>query len=140
MVFHERVDGGFSIAGADGEDGEFAREGDEALEDEFCGRQLGLGFGDVVGGAKNPLAFAVVAHARCFQDGGEADCFYGSVEFGGTRNGDEFSGGDAEFAKELFLGEAVLGGFESGGRRIHGNTLGQRIGGFDGNIFEFVSD
>src|SRR6266481_6151736 len=29
VVFHERVDGGFAVAGADGEDGEFASEGDK---------------------------------------------------------------------------------------------------------------
>src|SRR5216683_7803244 len=117
VVFDERVDGRFPIARADGEDGEFASKGDKALENEFYGRQLGLGFGDVLCGAKNPLAFAVVAHARGFQDGGKAERFYGGVKFGGIRNGGEFGGGDAEFAEERLFGEAVLGGFESGGRR-----------------------
>src|SRR5713101_7112954 len=140
MVFDERVDGRFPIARAGGEDGEFASKGDKALENEFYGRQLGLGFGDVLCGAKNPLAFAVVAHARGFQDGGKAERFYGGVKFGGIRNGGEFGGGDAEFAEEIFFGEAVLGGFESGGRRIDGNALGEEAGGFDGDVFEFVGD
>jgi hypothetical protein len=79
VVFHERVDGGFPIARADREDGEFASEGDETLEDKFYRRQLRFGFGDVFGGAKNPLAFAVVTHTRSFQDGGKADRFCGGV-------------------------------------------------------------
>jgi len=32
---HERVNGGFAIARADRKDGEFASEGDKALEDQF---------------------------------------------------------------------------------------------------------
>src|SRR5713226_3073475 len=133
MVFDERVDGRFPIARADGEDGEFASKGDKALENEFYGRQLGLCFRDVLCGAKNPLAFAVVAHARSFQDGGEGERFYGGVEFAGIRNGGEFGGGNAELAEEILFGEAVLRGFKSGGRRIDGNTLSQKIGGFHGN-------
>src|SRR5712692_2006879 len=50
VIFHERVDGGFSIAGADGEDGEFTSEGDKTLKDQFYGRQLGLGLGDILRG------------------------------------------------------------------------------------------
>src|SRR5260370_40489669 len=140
MVFDERVDGRFAGAGADGENGEFASEGDKTFEDQFYGRQLGLRFGDVLCGAENPLAFAVVTHARSFQYGGEAERFYGGVEFSGIRNGGEFGGGNAELAEEILFGEAVLRGFESRGRRIHGNALGQKIGGFDGDVFEFVGD
>src|SRR5712691_5712125 len=118
MVFNKGVDGGFAVAGADREDGEFASEGDETLEDERDARQLRLGFGDVVRGAKNPLAFAVVAHARSFQNGGKADCFYGGVEFTGIRYCGEFGTDNTEFAEERFLREAVLRGFERSGRRI----------------------
>src|ERR1700719_4955014 len=124
VVFHERVNGGFAIARADGENGEFASEGDKTLEDQFYGRQLGLRFRDILGAAKNPLTFAVIAHARSFQDGGKAESFYGGVEFAGIRNGNEFGGGDAEFAEEILLGEAVLRGFESGRGGGGGDALG----------------
>ena len=140
VIFHERVDGGFAIARTDRKDRELASEGDETLEDHFYGRQLGLGFHDVLRGAKNPLAFAVVTHSRCFQDRGKAERFYSGVEFAGIRNGGEFGGGDAEFTEEILFGEAVLRGFKSGGRRIDGNALGQKIGGFHGNVFEFIGD
>jgi len=73
VVFDERVDGGFAGAGADGEDGEFAGEGDEALENEGDGGKFGLSFDGIFCGAKNPLAFAIVAHAGCFEDGREAE-------------------------------------------------------------------
>src|SRR5882724_2570294 len=138
MIFDEWVDGGLAGAGADGEHREFAGEGDEALEDEGGGGKFRLCFGDIFGGAKNPLALAVVAHAGGFQDGGEAYGLYGGVELGGIRGGGEFGGGDAEFAEERFFGKAVLRGFESGRRRIDGNALGKKIGGFDGNVLEFV--
>src|SRR6266851_7378082 len=140
VVFDERVDGGFAIARTDREDGEFANEGNETFENQFYGRQFGLGLGDVLGGAKNPLAFAVVAHARGFQDGWEAERFDGGVEVGGIRNWREFGCGNPEFAKEIFLGEAVLSGFEGGGRRTDGDSLGEKPGRFDGNVFEFVGN
>src|SRR5712692_9306171 len=140
VIFDELVNGGFAVAGADREDGEFTSERDETLEDEFHGRQLGLGLGDILRGAKNPLAFAVIPHTRSLQNGGKADHCYGGVELAGIRNGGEFGSGDTEFAKERFFGEAVLRSFESGRRRIHGNTLGEEPGGFDGNVFEFVGD
>ena len=82
VVFHERVNGRFAVAGTDREDGKFASEGNETFENQFYGRQFGLGFGDIFRGAKNPLAFAVVAHARSFQNRGKADCLHGDVEFG----------------------------------------------------------
>src|ERR1700682_159786 len=132
VVFHERVNGGFAIARADRKDGEFASEGDETLEDQFYGRQLGPGFRDVLRGAKSPLAFAVITHARCFQDGGKAERFYGGVEFAGIRNGGEFGGGDAEFAEEILFGEAVLRGFESGGGEGGGGGAGRRRRGVPG--------
>src|SRR5258707_5021833 len=92
VVFHERVKGDFTSAGADGEDREFASEGDKTFEDQFCVGKLGLGFRNVVRGAKNPLAFAVVAQARSFQDGGKAERFYGGGGVFGVRNGREFTG------------------------------------------------
>src|SRR5256884_6601785 len=64
VVFHERVDGGFAIARTDRKDRELASEGDETLEDHYYGRQLGLCLRNVLGGAKNPLAFAVVARSE----------------------------------------------------------------------------
>src|ERR1700676_2694674 len=140
VVFHQRVNGGFAGARTDRKNREFASEGDKTLKDHSYGRQLGLCFRNVLGSAKNPLAFAVVAHARGFQDCGKAERFYSGVEFAGIRNGGEFGGGDAEFAEESLLGEAVLRGFESSGRRIDGNAFGKKIGGFHGNVFEFVGD
>src|SRR6266481_3511940 len=121
VVFHERVKGDFTSAGADGEDREFASEGDKTFEDQFCVGKLGLGFRNVVRGAK-------------------AERFYGGVEFSGVRNGGEFSGGDAEFAEEIFFREAVLRGLEGSGRRIDGNALGKKPDGFHGNVFKFVGD
>src|SRR6267143_2890218 len=73
VVFNERVNGGFTIARADREDGEFAGEGDETLQDQFHGRHLGLGSRDVLCSAKNPLPFAVITHTRGFQNGGKAE-------------------------------------------------------------------
>src|SRR6266436_2210343 len=58
-----------------------AGDRDKTLEDKGEERHLGLGFGDILRGAKNPLALAVVAHARSFKDRGKADGFYGGVEF-----------------------------------------------------------
>ena len=81
VVFDERIDGRFAIAGANGEDGKLARERHEAFEDERNRGQLGLGFRDIIRGLKNPLAFAVVAHAAGFQHGGKADLFHGGLEF-----------------------------------------------------------
>src|SRR5713101_7824076 len=127
MVFDERVDGRFPIARADREDGEFASKGDKAFEDEFYGRQLGLGFGDVLRGAKNPLAIAVIAHARSFQNRGKAERSSGRVEFAGIRNGYEVRGSNAQFAEEILFGEAVLRGFESGGRRVDGNSFSEEV-------------
>src|SRR6267154_736999 len=127
-------------AGADRENGEFAGERDKTLEDKGEERHLGLGFGDILRGAKYPLALAVVAHARSFKDRGKADGFYGGVEFAGIRDGGKFSGRDAEFAKERLLGEAVLRGCESGRRRIDGDAFGEKIGGLYGNVFKFVGD
>ena len=66
VVFNERIDSGFAVAGADGEDGELSRKRHEAFEDERNGGQLGFRFGDVFCGSENPLAFAVVAHAASF--------------------------------------------------------------------------
>src|SRR5216683_2212283 len=140
VVFDKRVNGSFAIARADREDGKFAGEGHKTLEDQFYGRQLRLCIGDVLRSAKNRLAFAVIAQARCFEDGGKAERFCGGVEFAGIRNGGKFGGGNAEFAEEILLGEAVLRGFESGGRRIDGNVLSKKLGGFHGDVFEFVGD
>ena len=81
VVFDERIDGRFAVAGANGEDGKLARKRHEAFEDEWNRGQLGLRFGDIFGGSENPLAFAVVAHAAGFQHGGKADLFHGGVEF-----------------------------------------------------------
>lgn len=111
MVFDERVDGGFSGAGTDGEDGEFAGEGNKLFENQTYARKFRFGFGDVFGSAKNPLALAIVAHATGFEDGGKAERIYGGFEFGRVRDRSEFGGGDAEFAEERFFGEAILRGF-----------------------------
>jgi len=81
VVFDEWINGGFAVAGANGEDGKLARERHEAFEDERNRGQFGLRFGDFFGGSKNPLAFAVVAHAAGFQHGGKTDLFHGRVEF-----------------------------------------------------------
>jgi hypothetical protein len=75
VIFDERVDGGFAIARTDREHGELARERDKTLEDQFHGRHLRLGFRDVLRGAKDPLTFAVIAHARGFQNGRKTDSF-----------------------------------------------------------------
>jgi len=81
VVFDERIDGRFAVAGTNGEDGQLASERHEAFEDERNRRQLGLRFRDIFGGSKNPLAFAVVAHAAGLQHSGKADLFHGGVEF-----------------------------------------------------------
>src|SRR4029077_17640552 len=60
IVFDKRVDGDFAGAGADRENGKFAREGDKLFEDELHSGQFGFGFRDVFGGAQNPLTLAVV--------------------------------------------------------------------------------
>ena len=140
MVFDERIDGGFAGDGTNSEDGEFAGEGDEAFEDQRDGGKFLLGFRDVFGRSKNPLAFAIVAEAAGFQDGGEAELFHGGVEFLRFRDGNKFGGGDAEFLEELLFVEAILRGFEGGGRGIDGDALGEKFGGVDGNVFEFVGD
>src|SRR5260370_974177 len=67
--------------------------------------------------------------------GEDADGFKG-VEAAVCRS----CGGAAELAEERFRREAIVGGFESSGRKINGNTLGEKPGGFDGNVFEFVGD
>jgi len=87
VVFDERIKGGFASARADREDGKFTGEGDETLEDQFYGRQFGLGFRDVFRGAENPLALAVVTHARGLEDGGKAELIDGRGELAGLRNG-----------------------------------------------------
>src|SRR6266403_3820585 len=81
VVFDERINGRFAVAGTNGEDGKLARERHEAFKDERNRGQFGLRFGDIFGGPKNPLAFAVVAHAASLQHGGKADLFHGDVEF-----------------------------------------------------------
>ena len=75
-----------------------------------------------------------------FQDGGKAERFYGGVEFAGIRHGSKFRGRNAKFPEESFFVQAILRGFESGGRRINGNALGEKLRGFHGNVFEFVGD
>src|SRR6266478_4935772 len=99
-IFHERVDSGFGVAGADRENGEFAGERDKTFENEGDRGQLGLGLGDLLRRTKNPLTLAIVAHPRSLQNGGKSDRFYGAVELAGIRNGGKFGGGDAEFAEE----------------------------------------
>src|SRR5207249_989069 len=42
--------------------------------------------------------------------------------------------------KQILFCEAILRGFQSGRLRIDGNTLGQKISSFDGDVFEFVGD
>jgi len=69
VVFDERIDGRFAIAGANGEDGKLARKRHEAFEDERNRGQFGFCFGDIFRGSKNPLAFAVVTHAAGLQHG-----------------------------------------------------------------------
>src|SRR6266850_1246004 len=81
VVFDERIDGRFAVAGTNGEDGKLARERHEAFEDERNRGQFGLRFGDIFGGSENPLAFAVVAHAAGLQHGGKANLFHGGVKF-----------------------------------------------------------
>src|SRR2546427_3139816 len=87
VVFDERIKGGFARARADREDGKFTGEGDETLEGPVYGQEFGLGFRDVFRGAENPLALAVVTHARGLEDGGKAELIDGRGELAGLRNG-----------------------------------------------------
>src|SRR5438046_9087975 len=75
VILDERIKSGFAVARAGGKNGEFAGEGHEPFEDECDVGKLGLGFGNIVCGAQNPLAFAVVAHARCLEHRGKAELF-----------------------------------------------------------------
>jgi len=136
VVLDERVNGAFAIARTDRKNGEFASEGD-----------------------KTPRGSVLREAARTWLSGRPARCEESTdlcrrtpyEMFLGPREGraflrafrrvrrdskhGEFGSGDAEFAEKILLGEAVLRGFESGGWRIDGNALGQKIGGFHGNVF-----
>src|SRR6266404_3366081 len=138
VVFDERINGRFAVAGANGEDGKLARERHEAFEDKRNRGQFGLRFGNIFGGSKNPLAFAVVAHAAGLQHGGKADLFQGGVECIRFRDRSKLGGGDAEFLEELLFLQAILGGFESDRKRIDGDAGGEKLSGFDGDVFKFV--
>ena len=81
VVFDERINGRFAVAGTNGKDGQLTRERHEAFEDERDRWKLGLGFRDIFCSSKNPLAFAVIAHATSLQHGGQADLFHSRVEF-----------------------------------------------------------
>ena len=81
VVFDERINSRFAVAGTNGEDGKLTRERYEAFEDERDRWKLGLGFRDIFSGSKNPLAFAVIAHATSLQHGGKAYFLQGGVEF-----------------------------------------------------------
>jgi len=62
VIFDEGVKGSLAAAGTDGKNRDFSREGHKALEDELYLGKLGFGARDVIRGAQNPLAFAVIAH------------------------------------------------------------------------------
>src|SRR5437660_5784836 len=121
-MLNQRVNGRLPISRTNRKNRELAGEGDETFQDQRDGGEFGLCFGDVLRGAENPLTFAVVTHARSLENSGKPDRFYGRVKAGGIRNGGEFGGGNAESAKQILFCEAILCGFESGGRRIDRNT------------------
>src|SRR6266567_6475331 len=140
VVFDERIKSDFARARANRENRKLASERHEAFEDESNGRQLRFGPRDILRSAENPLAFAVIAHARSLQNGGETNMLESGAEFGVLRNGCEFGRGDAEFLEEVLFAQAVLRGFEGGGRRIERDALSEKFHGFNGDVFEFISD
>src|SRR2546425_574409 len=140
VVFDERIKSDFARARANRENRKLASERHEAFEDETNGRQLRFGPCDILRSAENPLAFAVVAHARSLQNGGETNMLESGTEFGVFRNGCEFGRGDAKFLEEVLFAQAVLRGFEGEGRRIDRDALSEKFHGFNGDVFEFISD
>src|SRR5260370_14914760 len=84
VVFNERIKSDFARARANRENRKLASERHEAFEDESNGRQLRFGPRDVLRSAKNPLAFAVIAHARSLQNGGERKIAYSWTWIGGV--------------------------------------------------------
>ena len=70
----------------------------------------GPGFGGLIGGGEAELAFAVVAEAAGFEDGGEADFADGCVERDEVVDGGEGCDLEAAVEEEVFLEEAVLRG------------------------------
>src|SRR2546425_46536 len=83
VVFDERIKSDFARARANRENRKLASERHEAFEDETNGRQLRFGPCDILRSAENPLAFAVIAHARSLQNGGEDQNVYDGTEVGG---------------------------------------------------------
>ena len=109
-VFSEWVEGELAGAVARGDERDLGVEGDHAFEDAGDFVDGGPGVGGLVGGGDAELAFAVVAEAAGFEDGGEADFADGSVERDEVVDGGEGSDLEAAVEEEVFFEEAVLRG------------------------------
>src|ERR1700761_215363 len=107
-VFGERVEGELADAVARGDEGDLGVEGDHAFENAGRAVDGGPGFGGLVGGGEAELAFAVVAEAAGFEDGGEADLADGGVERDKVVDGSEGRDLEAAVDEEVFFEEAVL--------------------------------
>src|SRR5260370_19803726 len=155
VIFHERIDSGLARTPAHRKDAQFSSERNEALEHKrrmlrrfsisrvprrIGFRQFVSGSGDIFRGAQNPLPLAVVSHAAGFQNRGQTNLFDRGIERFPVGDFGKFRNGDAKLLEEALFVEAILRGFERGGRRKHGHALGKETRRLDRHVFKFVGD
>ncbi len=130
-VVHQRVEAGFAIAAAHGDQRDFAGERHETFQDARDAAQLGECTGNIGRLAQQLLALAVIAQGTGLEHGGQADAGYRGVEVGLGLDVGERRGGNAELLEHGFLEPAIASDAQRFGARVDRHELrekGHRLG------------
>src|SRR5262245_55792976 len=135
MILDERIERFLAATVPYHDHGKLALEIDERFQDqvlptEFLERAL-----RIRAGPQHGLALPVITQTPGLEHGGQSDPFNGRVQIGSTINRGKRGRVDAELAKEVFLGEPVLGNFQGAWPWTNRNALRQEAHGIERDVF-----
>lgn len=139
-VFEDWEGGEGAIGGTGGNDADFAVEGDEGFVDAFSAEELEEGVGELLWGADELLALAVVAEGGGLEDAWDAELGGGEVEVLEGVDGAEWGDGEAVLLEEGFFAEPMLGDVEDAPVWADGSDFSGGEAGGGGDILELEGD
>ena len=140
LVFGDVEAFDMAVRRARGDHGDLALEGNEGLEDGRSRAEIVPDPVRVVARADDRLALAVIAEAAGLEHGRQPDARDRGAQARGRRHVGVVGGADAQPLDEVFLGEAVLGGFQDFLLGQHRAARAEDHRGGGRHVLEFIGD
>ncbi len=135
-VVHQRVEAGFTVAGAHGHQRHFPGERHEAFQQARHAAQFGKSVDHVFGLAQDLLALAVVTQGAGLEHGRQANACHRGIEVRLREDVGKGRGGNPQIAEHALLEQAITGDAQGLGARIDRDELREKGHGLGRHAFE----